>query len=404
MQDTLGEWKLLASFMNHPDALYSTTRNIFTEERQDVYDAMVRSYAQFGEISLEGVKHHLGGDLPSELAINVTINPQSLIAQLTPIARRRQLADAGNRLRTLSADFIPDEDQVRSALTFDPIAPTQDVTLQSGVMHLHSDIKRKRSGSYVFATTGLKIFDAMMGGEWPRRALVVIKARPGVGKTALACTTMLHMAEHHKIPSHFWSLEMAKEQLMIRWVANKASIDNTDILIGANLTDAQLRKIEQTSVYVQGLPMTVSERRPTLDDILTETHYLARNGTRVFLFDYIQICGITKFGNRNQDLGYFAYELKELAKKHDVTMVALSQMNDQQEVRDSGEVEQVADVSIAMNPDDVPAGDDGVAIVKVRWDKNRFGPVGKEAAIRFNGKFQRFSNLGDEMIYEEAEE
>ncbi len=393
--DTLTEWRCLAAFIRYPEQLYHTTRNIFGEERADLFDTLMLTYAQDGQLTRDGIAHRLNGELPEELTADVETQPDVLIPRLKNMARRRQLENASHLLRTIASQYEPDEDAIRQALTFAPISPTQDVSLHSGSMHLQTDMKRKRSGDYVFARTGLSVFDAQMGGEWPRRSLVIIKALPGVGKTALACTSMLAMAENQQIRSHFWSLEMPKELLMIRWLANKLRIDNTRIQMATSLKEEELARIDRGITYIESLPMTVNESRPTIDEMISETHYLAQQGTRVFFFDYLQIANVIKYGNRNNDLGYFALQLKEMAKKYDATFVALSQVNDQQEVRDSGEVEQVADTSIFMYPDDKP-DTDGVVITRARWDKNRTGPVGKDVALRFNGKYQVFQDVTDD--------
>lgn len=393
-RDEVMEWKCLASFITYPEYIRSATQNIFTDERAQIYDRMSLVYSQYGQLALDIVKEALEGRLPPELTVVNNVKPTVYINRLAQLARRRQLLETAQVLMAEANQFNPDETKVRESLFFAPIIPSQEIHLEQGGRNLHTDLMRKRSGDYKFASTGLKTFDTMLGGEWPRRSLVIIKARPGTGKTALMCTTMLHLAENN-IPTHLWSREMAKEQLMMRWIANKMNIDISDMMNGRSLTDAQLKQIAAMTMQLQELPITVSESTVTMDSIIADTHYLAGKGVRVFGFDYLQIARITKYGNRNQDLGYVAEEFKELAKKYDVTFLVLSQMNDQGEVRDSGEVEQVADVSFGMsNSDDAPDSE-GVSVVIVSSDKNRYGPAGKKTSVLFNGKYQRFENMGD---------
>lgn len=388
------EWKLLQAFVTHPEAMRKSTKGIFTDERQDIFEKMQLAYSQYGQLALDIVEGALGGVLPDELRMTNTVVPDTYIKRLSTLARRRQLDEAAQELAKQANEFEPNEEKVRDALVFEPVLPSQDISLHAGSMALSADIKRKLSGTYQFARTGLTALDNRLGGEWQRKSLTVIKARPGTGKTALMCTTMLKLAKEG-IPSHLWSLEMAKEQLMIRWIAAEAKIDNTKILTAVDLTDEELTMVDRYAGMIQALPMTVAPVVVSMEQIITDTHYLAKQGVRVFGIDYLQIMGLSKFGNRNQDLGWIARELKELAKAYDISFIVLSQMNDEGEVRDSGEVEQVADVSIGLYPADDAPDTDGVSVVIAQFDKNRYGPVGKKVSLRFNGKYQYFADMGD---------
>ena len=394
IQDVLSEWKLLAAFKNYPGDLYTTTRNIFTDERPAIFDAMRQAYAKYTEVTLMGVQEFYE-DVPSELSTDIRVNPRTLINHLVNIARKRQLEEASHVLLTLSRDQRVDENKVRNVLNFDPIVPAEDISMHTGALHLQTDIMRKRNSDYVFAQAPVKVFNALMGGEWPRRSLTILKALPGTGKTSMALNAMVHLAEVNKYPVHFWSLEMGKQQLLARMLAANLNIDNTRITMGVTLSEHELALIEKESARLQALPITVNETIPTLEQVIQETHYLAMTeGVRVFFYDYIQIARVNKYGNKNQDLGYLALTMKELAKKYDVSFVALSQINDQGEVRDSGEVEQVADISVLLYPSKEDTGSNDYNIVRARWDKNRFGAAGKDVALLFYGAYQKFADMG----------
>jgi replicative DNA helicase len=391
--DTTAEWRLLSTLIDSPEILHSVTKEIFTEERQDIFDAMKSAYIKYGELTYEGLRLALKGNIPPQITSGVVANQKAIIDELVLVARRRQLRLASQELETQSKQFEPDESSILKALSFEPLAPNADYTITPGAQRMLGDLFRKTNGQYQFVHTGLKFLDSMLGGEWMPKTLTVLMAKPGTGKTALVGQSMLEMALKHNIPSMLLSLEMAKEQLVLRWVSYMLEIDSTNLLIG-RINAEQRNLVEEAVIKLQQLPISVIDNPSIkLDQIKKEIKDFAQRGGRVVFLDYIQIVNHFNTGLRNYDLGEVAQALKESAKQNDVAIIALSQMNKGggglDGIRDSGEISQIADTVIELSPIDEFVDDTGMRGISIQFHKNRNGRLGT-SSVAFNGAFQKF--------------
>jgi replicative DNA helicase len=393
--DVTAEWRLLSSIIDSPEVLHLITKEIFTEERQDILESMREAYIKYGELTYEGLRLALRGSIPPELTSGVVANQRALIDELVLVARRRQLLYASRELEAQSKRFEPDEPEIQRVLEFQPLAPSADSTIIPGAQRMLGDLFRKANGQYQFVHTGLKFLDSMLGGEWMPKTLTILMAKPGTGKTALVGQSMLEMALKYNIPSLLISLEMAKEQLVLRWVSYMLEIDSANLLVG-RITSEQRRLVEDAVVKLQQLPIHVIDA-PTikLDQIKKEIKDFALNGGKVVFLDYIQIVNHFNTGLRNYDLGEVAQALKESAKENNIAVVALSQMNKGKDggldsVRDSGEISQISDTVIELSPIDEFVDDTGVRGVSIKFHKNRNGRLGTSSVL-FNGAFQKFT-------------
>ena len=392
--DITAEWRLLSSIIDNPEILHSITKEIFTDDRQFILESMRGAYIKYGELTYEGLRIALKGNIPPELTSGVVANQRALIDELVLVARRRQLLEASRELEAQSKRFEPDESMINRALEFQPLAPSSDSTIIPGAQRMLGDLFRKSNGQYQFVRTGLKFLDTMLGGEWMPKTLSVLMAKPGTGKTALVGQSMLEMAERYGIPSLLISLEMAKEQLVLRWVSYMLEIDSSNLLVG-RITAEQRSKVEAAVMHLQQLPISVIDT-PTikLDQIRKEIKDFATQGGKVVFLDYIQIVNHFNTGLRNYDLGEVAQTLKECAKENNIAVVALSQMNKGKDggldsVRDSGEISQIADTVIELSPIDEFVDDTGMRGISIKFHKNRNGRLGT-ASVTFNGAFQKF--------------
>lgn len=393
--DVTAEWRLLSSIVDSPEVLHSITKEIFTEERQEILESMREAYIKYGELTFEGLRLALRGNIPPELTSGVVANQRALIDELVLVARRRQLLYASRELEVQSKRFEPDEAEIQRALEFQPLAPSADSTIIPGAQRMLGDLFRKANGQYQFVHTGLKFLDSMLGGEWMPKTLTILMAKPGTGKTALVGQSMLEMALRYNIPSLLISLEMAKEQLVLRWVSYMLEIDSANLLVG-RITAEQRRLVEDAVVKLQQLPIHVIDT-PTikLDQIKKEIKDFATAGGKVVFLDYIQIVNHFNTGLRNYDLGEVAQALKESAKENNIAVVALSQMNKGKDggldsVRDSGEISQISDTVIELSPIDEFVDDTGMRGVSIKFHKNRNGRLGTSSVV-FNGAFQKFT-------------
>lgn len=392
--DTTAEWRLLSTLMDNPEIMHTITRQIFTEERQDVFDAMKNTYIKYGELSYEGLRVTMDGNVPPQVTSGVIANQRALVDELVLIARRRQLYLASQELEQQSRQFSPDEVAIAKILDFDPIAPSSDNTIIPGAQKMLGDLFQKTAGNYKFTYTGLKFLDQMLGGEWMPKTLSIIMAKPGTGKTALVGQSMLEMALQYNIPSMMISLEMAKEQLVMRWVSYMLEIDSSNLLVG-RITSNQRKQVEEAVIKLQQLPIYVIDT-PTirLDQIKKEIKDFAGKGGKVVFLDYIQIVNHVNTGLRNYDLGEVAQAMKESAKENGIAVVLLSQMNKGGEgmdaIRDSGEISQIADTVLELSPLEDYANLDGLRAINLKFHKNRNGRLGSSPVV-FNGAYQKFT-------------
>lgn len=266
--------------------------------------------------------------------------------------------------------------------------------------------------------TGFKDFDAKTAGLQPAD-LIIVAARPGMGKTAFS----LNIAGHAAFSGYgvaVFSLEMAKEQLALRLLCSEARVDNARVRTGY-LSDRDFPKLATAAgklhdalIYIDDTPaISVLELR-------AKARRLARDRDKklgLIIVDYLQLMrGTGAAQNREQEISEISRSLKALAKELNVPVMAISQLNRRVEdrndktpqlsdLRESGAIEQDADVIAFIYREAAynPKSDDNTATITIA--KQRNGPTG-DLSLTFLREFTRFEDYTgrDEEFYEEAEE
>lgn len=266
------------------------------------------------------------------------------------------------------------------------------------------DRAMQRDGALMGWTTGLTDLDAMLGGLMPSD-LVIIGARPSMGKTALACGIALN-ASQAGAKVGLISLEMSKLQLGIRFLGYEGRTNVSDIRNGRVRND-QWRSIAQASSRLLGRLVWVDDSGiMTMDQMRAKCRQLAASdGLDVLIVDYLQLLsGGRMRDGRAQQVAEISRELKLLAKELNICVVALSQLSRELErredkrpllsdLRESGGIEQDADVVCFVYRDElyVPTEENrGIAELIIR--KQRNGPIG-DVKVAFQEQFARFDNL-----------
>jgi KaiC/GvpD/RAD55 family RecA-like ATPase len=401
--DEVSEWKLLAALLDPKNAVYLHRINevMFTEERVIVFRALRDTFTQYGSLDLRGLSLHLKGEVPGELLASHTTSIAAVFDDCVRLATKRVARQKAEEFEFIASQFSPSDGDIMRSLSFHAVGAGEDSSTTGGAVEFLGNLHAKLGKKYRFASTGMPWLDIRMGGEWKPKAFIVLAAGPGGGKTTLVANSMLEMArqvntngDHDPTPSLFFSLEMSKEDLFVKWIADTLSIDSRYIASG-RLTPEQTQDIERVVTTLQKLPMYVIDNgKITLYKMVKEIReHVIQNGVRVVFLDYIQIVNHNPTGNTNSDLGEVAETLKALAKELNITIVALSQLNRNGQgldgIRDSGEIAQVADVVFLLNPDDTNTE---VRNVEVNFLKNRFGPIGT-TSILFCGPYQRFKGM-----------
>jgi len=252
---------------------------------------------------------------------------------------------------------------------------------------LHKDKSKIRG-----VPTGFKDLDNVLAGL-QRSDLVVLAARPSMGKTALALNIAHNVAVKSGEPVLIFSLEMSKEQLVDRLLSMESGVDAWALRTG-NLTDADFEKIGQAMGTLSEAPMYIDDTPSiTVSDLRTKARREAhRRSLGLIVVDYLQLMsGGSRFSgefNRVQEVSDISRALKGIARELNVPILALSQLNRSVEnrspqipqladLRDSGSIEQDADVVMFIyreefyNPET-----DRKRLTDVLIKKHRNGPIG----------------------------
>jgi len=240
--------------------------------------------------------------------------------------------------------------------------------------------------------------------------LIIIAARPSMGKTALALNIAFNAAYKPRVPVAFFSLEMSREQLVRRLLSSIGEVDASQIRRAAFLTTQEWAHLQEAAGYLIDCPIFIDDTpAASVLEIRAKCRRLKAEGKLgLVIIDYLQLMrGRGDAPSREQEISEISRSLKALAKELHVPVVALSQLNRRVEerpnkrpqladLRESGAIEQDADVILFIYRDEVyreDSPDKGIAEVIV--GKQRNGPTGK-VKLSFRDKYTRFDTLEKE--------
>lgn len=265
--------------------------------------------------------------------------------------------------------------------------------------------ERREKGGIVGVPTGIPCLDARTGGFLPGR-MYGIAARPGVGKTALLNQVAIHAGQKGH-PGLIMSLEMSDDELGIRALASVIGLNATKLSMGIE-DECALVAPGITQHNLMQLPIWIDTSTYSLDAIEGRIAEAKRkHEIKWAAVDHIGLVETSSFNTRNDQVGLVTRSLKKLAKRLDIAMIAVSQLNRGNEresrkprlsdLRDSGNIEQDLDVAIFLHQDQEKEGDE----IHIGLLKNRGGRKGwLEEQVRFEGRTQRFLQI-DERHQEE---
>jgi replicative DNA helicase len=263
-------------------------------------------------------------------------------------------------------------------------------------------------------SSGFSAVDGMLMGFQPTD-MIILAARPSMGKTSLALNFVEHIAlgttDHDRVgrPCAVFSLEMSAEQLVRRMICCHARVPAHQVAKGT-LSNEYHARLMDSAHTLAGLPIYIDDSAGL--DVL-EVRSRARRmkkkyGIQFIVVDYLQLLYFDKYSKegRQRETAGISGELKAMAKELKVPVVALSQLSRAPEtrdrlakpklsdLRDSGSIEQDADVVMLLRrpckyPDDPEAGDQRLAVLDIA--KHRNGQVG-EVRLNFEGDYTRFEN------------
>lgn len=272
--------------------------------------------------------------------------------------------------------------------------------------------------------SGFHALDKMTAG-WQNSDLVILAARPAMGKTAFALSMAKNMAVDNRTPVAFFSLEMSNVQLVNRLIVNVCEIKGETLKSG-QLQPYEWKQLDTKIKQLNGAPLYVDDT-PSLSvfELRTKARRLVReHGVKVIMIDYLQLMNASgmSFGSRQEEVSTISRSLKGLAKELNIPILALSQLNRSVEnrgagpggeksdkrpqlsdLRESGAIEQDADMVLFIHRPEyykIYADDNNVDLrgkAEIIIAKHRNGAVGS-VLLNFRGEYARFQNPDDEQI------
>lgn len=237
--------------------------------------------------------------------------------------------------------------------------------------------------------------------------LIIVAARPSMGKTTFAMNLAENAAMMQDKPALIFSLEMPSDQIMMRMLASLGRIDQTKIRTG-QLDDEDWARLSSTmGLLIEKGKMFVDDASGlTPTEVRSRARRIARDhgGLSLIMIDYLQLMRVPGLSdNRTLEIAEISRSLKALAKELQVPVIALSQLNRSLEqradkrpvnsdLRESGSIEQDADLIMFIYRDEVyndDSPDKGVSEIII--GKQRNGPIGK-VRLTFQGQYSRFDN------------
>ena len=339
-------------------------------------------------------------------------NTNHHIQQIKTKGIQRRLQKVGQEIYNLGnendKDPIEQLDQAEELLTrvsLQASAAGEVESFDSVLGQLHDDLENPRPQNTV--STQYIDLDTIMGGGFTPTNLVIVAARPRMGKSALAGNILLSMGLSG-IPAGFFSLEMGSIQVVARMVSEAANIPHDRIRRRA-LTDNDWQALYQVSDSLQNLPVYIDDApNRTIYDIRARARMMVRKYSIKALFvDYLTwIKPHKKAETRDQEVTEIAHQLKGLAKELNIPVIALAQLNRECEkrqnkrpilsdLRESGGIEQAADDILFLYRDEVynkHEDNPNKGIAELNIAKQRNGPEGT-VKLAFSGPTMCFRNL-----------
>ncbi len=272
----------------------------------------------------------------------------------------------------------------------------------------------KNTGSISGIPSGFHALDKITSG-WQTPDLIIIAARPAMGKTAFVLSMAKNMAIDHEIPVAIFSLEMSNVQLVNRLIMNVCELEGDKIKTG-KMSKEDSKRLNTKVNIMKGKPLYLDDT-PSLSifELRSKARKLVREkGIQMIIIDYLQLMNAqgSSFGSREQEVSIISRNLKALAKELDIPIIALSQLNrgvearqgvegktpQLSDLRESGAIEQDADmVCFIHRPEyyhlynDDKTGKDLRGLAQIIVAKHRNGAT-DSIWLRFRGKYAKFQN------------
>ena len=275
------------------------------------------------------------------------------------------------------------------------------------------EILRNKEDSLSGVPSGFSNLDRITSG-WQRSDLIIVAARPGMGKTAFALSMARNIAIDHQTSIGLFSLEMSSEQLVNRLIASEAELGANKLRKG-DLADHEMVQLHEKIKHLSEAPIYIDDTPGlTIFELRAKARRLVKNhNVGIIMIDYLQLMHAGgNAGNREQEISTISRSLKGIAKELKIPVIALSQVNRGVEsrtgvgskrpmlsdLRESGAIEQDADiVTFIYRPEyykiyEWDNGDDSRGQSEIIIAKHRNGSLAN-VRLKFTAEFAKFSDL-----------
>ena len=431
--DDVAEQSVLGGMLLSKDAIADVVESLrasdfYKPAHETIYEAILSLYGHGSpadaitvadELKKRGELTRVGGAsyIHTLIAsVPTAANAQYYAEIVKEHAIMRRLIEAGTKIAQLGyaneteVDTLVDQAQAEIYAVTDGNAKEDYVSFSEALEETINEIdanSNRPDGVYGVPTDFIE-FDELTGGLHGGQ-MIVIAARPGVGKSTLALDIARSAAIHHQMTTVFFSLEMSRTELAMRILSAEGKISMGRLKKGDLDTEGWTNlatlpgRIDSAPLFIDDSPNL------TLMEIRAKCRRLKqRNDLKLVVLDYLQLMSSgKKVESRQQEVSEFSRSLKLLAKELDVPVIALSQLNRGSEqrtdkrpmvsdLRESGSIEQDADMVILLhredmyNPDSERVGEADMIIAKHRGGPTRTIP------LAFSGKYSRFNNMANE--------
>ena len=441
-QNLEAEISLLGSLMIDKDAIIKVSdfllpRDFYKQGHREIYEAMLGLFNKGEPIDLlsvsvslkeKGVFDKIGGSAYLTEMINSVPTASHVLNYAKIVQKKRILRDLIESSREIESMAYKEVGEVESLLDY---AEKKIFGIAEHSMRLRfSSIKdsleeaferidklSKYKSSIRGVSTGFDQLDNLLSG-FQNGDLVILAARPSLGKSSLAFNIALNASMNHKVPVGIFSLEMSKDQIIDRFISSLAGIDLWKLRTGRLSSEGEdndfqriqraMAGLAETQIYVDDSAMT-----DVLQMRAMTRRLQADKGLGLIIVDYLQLIDssrISTYDNMVQQMSVISRSLKGLAKELNVPVLALSQLSRAVEqrtpqiprlsdLRESGSIEQDADVVMFIYREDkYRTESERRNIADIIIAKHRNGPVGK-VELYFDEQTATFRNL--EKNYEE---
>jgi replicative DNA helicase len=442
--DIEAEEAVISALLVDPEAIYKVTpilkaEDFFREKNAWVYECCVDLWNRDEAINQITVAHELarkdrleeaGGqtylsDIIRQLPTSIGVEFYAGIVQRD--SKYRGLVHASTGIMQMAYTAPPDIETVflrseeliqrlREGNYFRDFIHIRDL-LQA---YLEEDMEALAAREHAAIQTGFQDLDALLGGM-KRADLVIVGARPSVGKSAFALGIARNAAINQNATVGFFSLEMSSEQLATRLLAAESGVDSTRLRLGQQTELEERRVIRASGELAEANIWFDDSPVLTMADLRAKARRLAgQQGLDLLVLDYLQLMNSdsssTGRDNRVQEISFISRGLKGLARELNVPIIALAQLSraiEQRQphtpllsdLRDSGSIEQDADVVMFLSREDMyvtqqqwaeqhpdmPATAYPRGVARVDVAKHRNGPTGS-ADLRFRSRLAKFED------------